>query len=344
MNLDNLEVKRVTYHKIVSKSKENPVPFATECIDFCKLGDDGIATLSKRIANCIKKTSHFFELDIENTQRDSMFEIQKKFKNSNKEEFLKTSQEVADLAASCQTRTNIPDGLILIIEASFNSVYTIIVVKAEKSEAFSISGNDLQFIKDIFLSSDKTLYKIGIFAKADDKNVTPKAYKYFVFDDDFSPSKDDLALYFYKTFLGFTTEKNSKLLTNKMHNKLKRFIDDYVDFQDAYDVRRSVDRVFLNAEKKTLSANDFIDLFPSELKEHFNRDIFEELPNAFVKDLKILNKIDTQKIKINEDFLLTIGSKTEIIDIGDTDLDRDRLITTVDTNKKSQYIIFKSSK
>ena len=123
---------------------------------------------------------------------------------------MKTSQEVADLAASCQTRVNIPDGLILIIEAKFNGIYAIIVVKAEKSEAFSANGNDLKLIKDIFLSSDKTLYKIGIFARTDSKNLTPNSYKYFVFDDDFSPSKDDLAIYFYKSFLGLTTEKNSK--------------------------------------------------------------------------------------------------------------------------------------
>lgn len=343
MNLDNLDIKRVTYHKIISKSKENPTPYATNCMDFCKLGTEGNTTLVKRILECIKKKTHFFELDVEKTDKDSMFEMQKKFQNSTKNGFLKTSQDVADLAASFQTRPNIPDGLIVIIEASFNSNHSIIVVKAEKSEGFSINGNDLQLIKDIFLSSDKTLYKIGIFARKDDKNLTPQSYKYFVFDDDFSPSKDDLAIYFYKNFLGLSTDNNSKLLTNKMHNKLKRFIDDYVDFQDAYDVRRNVDRVFLNEKKKTLSSADFIDLFPSELKEHFNKDIVQEMPNAFVKDLKILKKIETQKIKINEDFLLTIGSKTEIIDIGDSELDRDRLITTVDSNKRSQYIIFKSS-
>jgi hypothetical protein len=340
MNLDNLEILRVTYHKIISKSKQIITPYATDCLDFCKLGDDGTSTLSKRILNCIKKRTHFFELDIENTSKDSMFEIQKKFKNSKKAEFLKISQEVADLAASCQTRTNIPDGLILIVEAKFNGSHALIVVKAEKSEAFSISGNDLQLIKDIFLSSDKTLYKIGIFIHTDDKNVAPKSYKYFVFDDDFSPSKDDLAIYFYKTFLGLTTDKNSKLLTNKLHNRLKRFIDDYVDFQDAYDVRRSVDRIFLNEDKKTISASDFKDLFPKEIHEHYNRDIVEELPNAIVKDINIVNKIDTQKIKVNEDFLLTIGSKTKIIDMGETENDRDRLTTVINTNKKSKYIIY----
>jgi hypothetical protein len=344
MNFENLEILRVTYHKTISKSKDNPVPYATDCLDFCKLGTDGEATLIKRIQNCIKKTSHFFELDLENSSKGSMFEIQKNFINSKKVEFLKTSQEVADLAASCQTRVNIPDGLILIIEAKFNGIYAIIVVKAEKSEAFSANGNDLKLIKDIFLSSDKTLYKIGIFARTDSKNLTPNSYKYFVFDDDFSPSKDDLAIYFYKSFLGLTTEKNSKLLTNKMHNKLKRFVDDYIDSSDGYDVRRSIDRIFLDVDKKTLSSESFKDLIPKELLERYNRDIVEQMPTAFVKDLKIINKIDTQRIKINEDIFLTIGPNSEIIDMGDTEVDKNRLIMTVDSNKNSNYIIFKSTR
>ena len=56
------------------------------------------------------------------------------------------------------------------------------------------------------------------------------------------------------------------------------------------------------------------------------------MPTAFIKDLNMLNKIDTERIRINEDIIITIGPNSEIIDMGDTQTDKDRLITTVDTN------------
>lgn len=344
MQFKTIEISRVTVHKVFSKSKTVGVPYASSCEDFCQLGLEGTPTLIKRIENCIKKTSHFFELDMHNESAGSAFDIQKDLYGLDKKEFLIKSQHLADLAASVQVRSHIPDGLILIVETKIDNHNSFIFIKAEKSDAFSMTGSALQLVKDIFLSSDKTLYKLGIFIHVNDKSKKSSNYRYFVYDDDFTPSKEDLALYFYESFLGLTTEKNSKLLTNKMHKKLKNFVEDNVAGQDQFDILRSIDRVFLDNRKTTLSHGDFKDLFPSEFTDLFHKQIALELPTAFIKDNEIIKNINTHRIRINSDATLIISPDSEVITSGSTIKNKDRLKTVIDSNVEADFIIIGKTK
>ncbi len=342
MKLENLEIKKVSVHKIFSKSKKNPEAYADECVELVKLGDDGLTTLTKRISSCINHKSKFYELHLFDKEKDSVFELQKKIWNSDDENFLKISQEIADKAAISHKNANIPDGLLMVIESKIDGFETLIVVKAEKSDAFSMSGTDLQLIKDIFLSSDKALYKIGFIFHRDISKLNENGYKFFVYDDAFSPSKEDLAYYFYSGFLGLSTEKNSKLLTNKLHRSLTKFVNTHIDFIDKFTLQKTIDRVFLDKNKKTINAKDFNTYFPETLNELYSKEIESLFPHAFVKDIAITNTIETKRIELSPETTLLLKNAPDGIITGKTSNTEiyEKLKASIDSGNKDYTYAF----
>lgn len=318
MKLENLEIKKVSVHKIFGKSKTNPEGYANECKELIKLGEDGLNTLIKRVNSCLNHKSKFYELNLHDKSTDSVFELQKSLWNTDEKEFLKISQDIADKGAVAHKNTNIPDGLLMIIESKIDNFNALIIVKAEKSDAFSMSGTDLQLVKDIFLSSDKALYKIGFFIHKDISKLHENSFKFFVYDDAFSPSKEDLAYYFYSSFLGLSTERNSKLLTNKLHRNLSTFINKHIDFVDKFSLQKTIDRVFLDKSKRTLNAKDFLTYFPEEIKDLYRKEISEIFPTAFIKDTAITSSINTKRIELSPETTLLINNAPDGIITGKT--------------------------
>jgi hypothetical protein len=341
MKLDDLTLKRLTVHKIFGKSKTNNTPYAGECKEMTKLGTDGMDTLHKRIEACLNHKTKFYELDLHDKGADSFFELQKPLFGSHGKSFLSIAQKIADKAADAHKNANIPDGLLLLVEATISGFNTLITVKAEKSNAFSLTGTDLQLIKDIFLSSDKTLYKVGFFLKRDNAGNGGKAYRYFVYDDSFSPSKGDLAHYFYSTFLGLSTDKNSKLLTNNLYRELLNFTQDHIDIGDKYEVMRNIDRAFLDSKTKSINVSDFKSYFPSELDELFASIIEAEFPNSFVKDNSIITSIQTKRIALTPETTLLLKNAPDGIITGSTRVETDltKLQVSIDSGQSYRYVL-----
>lgn len=342
MKFENLEIKRVTIHKIFAKSKTVAEPYADECKELVKLGDEGLKTLHDRVMSCFNHKSKFFELHIaDQTDRDNFFHIQKDLWNSKEDKFLGISQQIADKAALAHKNANIPDGLLVVIECVISKLKCVVVIKAEKSDAFSMTGTNLQLIKDIFLSSDKALYKIGFTIHRNEKGTGMANYQYYVYDDSFSPSKEDLAYYFYHTFLGFSTEKNSKLQTNKLHKHLTKFALRHIAYGDRYTVIRNIDRAFLEPKNTTLSAKEFSAYFPEEIHELFTKEVEDYFPTAFIKDTAITNTIETKRIELTAETTLLLKNAPDGVITGSTDNREDvqKLIASIDSGSKFNFAL-----
>lgn len=341
MKLDNLDIKKITVHKIYGKSKTNANPYAGDCKDIVKkLGTDGMETLHKRIDSCLNHKSKFYELTLVDDGDDSVYEIHKPLWGARENKFLEVSQLLADKCAASHENANIPDGLLLVIEAKLSGFKSVILVKAEKSNAFSMSGNDLQLVKDVFLSSDKTLYKVGFFVHVDNENSNKKSYRYFVYDDAFSPAKGDLAHYFYSKFLGLSTEKNSKLLTNNLYRSLKGFVEEHIDFGDKFDVLKNIDRAFLDSTRKSINAGDFKSFFPDELAEIYQSQVEVDFPHSFIRDSSIYKNIETKRITLSPETTLLLKNAPDGIITGNTASPKDveRLKATIDSGNNRNYI------
>ena len=318
MNFQDVVLNRFTFHKIFGKKiveQTEVAPYADDCGDFCNINPDGIDILTARIKKAASQKRRFFELDIKETGAESFWKLASPLINASKPDFLKTSKIIADKAASVHNKANTPDGLLLIIEGVISGYSALIVVKAEKSNAFSMTGTSLQLIKDIFLSSDKTLYKIGFLIHRDNKNNQPKSYAGYVYDDAFSPSKEDLAIYFYQRFLGYSTEKNAPINTNNLYNELKAFNDQYIDsLSDRNDILRNIDRKLMDKKVVTLHADDFKTLFPDEVHSVYDHRISTNFKTAIVKDTTLIGDFLTKRIRItsNADLVTKNGISDKI--------------------------------
>lgn len=323
MNFSDLEVIRFTIHKIFSrkdlKNHKNSEPYAEPCKEFCNLKSAGLDTLKNRIVTATSQERRFFELDLEDTSSDSFWDNARKIFGSTRKEFISTANMIGDIAAAAHEKGNIPGGVLLVVECRLGKSECLAVIKAERSKAFSLSGSNMKLIDELFLSTDKTLYKIGFLVKSGGRGISPSSYKCYVYDDSFSATKDDLAYYFYHNFLGFSTEKNSKLQTNNFYKYISSFTDEFIrGFGDQNVIMRAVDADMLSKKKKIIHPDDYKSLFPDEIYEEFDKYVSNRLPGAIVKDISVLPDLDSKRIKINDDAVLLakngIGKDIVVLD------------------------------
>ncbi len=347
MHFSNLEVLRFTIHKLFSKkdlkNQRDYEPYAERCDELCNLNQGGMDTLKNRIITATSQGKRFFELDLADTGSDSFWHSARKIFGCTRKQFIATANIIGDKAAAAHDRGNIPGGLLLVVECRLAEKNCIAVIKAERSKAFSLSGSNMELIEELFLSTDKTLYKIGFLVKVGDKDISPSAYKCYVYDDSFSAIKDDLAFYFYHNFLGFSTEKNSKIQTNNFYKYISSFVDRFIrGFCDQNSIMRAIDIDMLSKKKKIIHPNDYKSLFPDELHEEFDRNISDYLPRAILKDISVLPDIESKRIKINEDAILLAKngiSKNVIVfdDLNEKNLNSVRRLI-IDTGKNGKIV------
>lgn len=342
--LTDIQLKRFVVNKIFGKSKSIPEPFSEDASDLCVLDSEGLSLLEKRIINCLNHKSKFFELTLENDSEGSCFDLQRNLNGHDNPNFVRTTNEIANLAALSHKTGKIPDGLILTIQAKFGALDGVILVKAEKSDAFSANETGLSLVKDIFLSSDKTLYKIGVFLRTDKENINKSSFKYFVYDDAFTPSKNDLAIYFYNYFLGFSTEENGKIQTNNLCKDLIRMTNDYVHLGDRGRVQDRIAQIFHDKRLVTISASNFKGVFPEELDTLFESEIEAKYPNAIVKDTSMVTVLEKRKISLTENAVVTLKNWQDGIITGNTSRfdDIEKLKVSVDSGSNFSFLLVPS--
>ncbi len=315
----NATIKRLTVHKIYSKSKTTPKAFSEDATSLCNLDFDGMEILTRRISSCFKHKSKFYELSLEDNSPDSFFEYQKPMKAADESLFIEYANKISDKCAESHTSANIPDGLLLVVDCVIDGFHSIVTVKAEKSDAFSANESGLSLVKNIFLSSDKTLYKVGFCMRYDNKNIDEDSFKYFVYDDAFTPSKTDLATYFYRGFLGLSTERNAKLLTNNLYKDLNSLIQDFVGLNDRPEMMDRVVSIFKDPSSNSLEVTDFRPLFTGKLQTLFDSEIIPKYPShAIVKDLSIVTTMKSKKISLTKNATLVLKDWPEGVITGST--------------------------
>ncbi|MHC3543661.1 hypothetical protein ACYJ2P_19960, partial [Bacillus velezensis] len=141
----------------------------------------------------------------------------------------------------------------------------VIIIKAELQEALVLNGTAVEIMKELFLSPAKDFYKIGVLIHHNPRNSNQNAFKSYVYDDQFTPQKDDLAVYFYRDFLGFTTSNNDKLLT-------RDFLNDFLNFVDAEITDHETRKLLKSRIKADYRESAGVILDPSSYLEFFEND------------------------------------------------------------------------
>jgi hypothetical protein len=297
IDIEELELSRITIHKVHKKKDNNEFGIAEYSENLFQFGDAEIETLRNRISTAFSKNKRFFKLQISHSEADSFYRYSIALKSSTNELFLNRSKSIADLLANSHNKRTIPAGILLVIDGNLNNKHFVLVIKAELQEAFTIKEVDnqklIELINDLFLSPAKDFYKIGFIIEEDltAQEINEK-YSCYMYDDNFSNGKRDLAEYFYSGFLGFTTSSNDKLVTKNFYEDVSKFIEKNVEsFYDKKGLRNAINVLYRENTLGIINPQEFAEQnFTDELLRRFGTDVASNYPHSFNKDLSLVDR------------------------------------------------------
>lgn len=320
MEIDELEINRIVIHRVHKKTDSEEFGFSEYSENLFFFGTLELDTLKSRIGTAFSKTKRFFKLEIAKSDVNSFYGYSRSIKNASNEEFLELSKSISDLLAISHSKKTIPAGLLLILDGYLHFKHYVLVIKAELQEAFTIKEFNnqklIELVNDIFLSPAKDFYKIG-FIIEDTNNLTQpnNLYSCYMYDDNFSSGKRDLAEYFYDKFLGFQTDRNDKLVTKRFRDDLFEFIDtNVVSFDDKRGLKNAVNSLYRENTTGVINPQEFVEThFPENLLRLYGSEVGSNYPNSFNKDLTLVERSLTRgQLKLVDD--LKIEGPLDAID------------------------------
>lgn len=313
LNFNTIDVNRGVMHHIVAKEpgqEHGSVKLEKTIFEIDNTIRD---TIRKRLVTAAGKESKAFELKIGNYSIGTFFDSVKDLKNVNDKEFYKISKHIAELLAESQTRNQIPGGVFILLDCTNKKTNEglYVVIKAELHEAVRHTTtktgiSKLQILKDVFLSPSQRLYKIGMLhEKVDNSKEAPNnAFTCYLFDEQFRTEGSKPAEYFYKDFLGFSVDENSKIQTARFYDQTKNFILNNVPkWDDKLSLIEALNAEIITSSTTTISASEFSKkYFDNELNDGvmmdlYNQEVATYLPSTIIKDsMLIKSQLENKKI------------------------------------------------
>ena len=237
MFFENLSIGRLIIHEIFARGVDKALVQPNCGGQLLVLPQDARDVLQARITDTLGKSSHGVEMSIRDSGVDSTWKKAKDIIESqgNDTQFTNLSQNIASKLAVAQSNRKIPGGIIVVIAGTCGNpaVSFMCVIKAELHGGFTkrdtLGNLTLEYIKELILTPQSKLYKIGAFLRTDQAAATvlqpTKGWKAFIFDDLITKgNKHSAAQYFYDRFLGLEIPSNSAFQTKQFHELTKAFI------------------------------------------------------------------------------------------------------------------------
>ena len=318
LDLSQTEINRIIIHRVHKKQDDEDHGFAEYSDELFEFGTLELETLVDRISAAFGRNKRFFKLEIARSEIDSFYGNARRIKDCSKDDFILNSKNISDLLAQSHDRKTIPSGLLLIMDGKFQNKHFVLVIKAEIQEAFTIKERDshklVELVQDLFLSPAKDFYKIGYIIEDSNENSPPNSnYSCYMYDDNFSSGKRDLAEYFYSNFLGFTTNKNDKLITKNFLEDMFKFIETNVQgFEDKKGLKSALNSLYRENTTGVINPQEFADQnLTSELLRLFGTEISNQYPTSFNKDLSLVDRrLQRGQIKLTRDLRIEGPSDT----------------------------------
>lgn len=234
MSFENLIISQIVLHEVYKRTEGREIVPPTYGTGLVSLDQEALDAFCDRINSAMGRAAKSMELDIIETQTDSLVSIAQNLIDANDIEFIERSQAAADKLTKVQTRRDIPGGVLVVFKgkAGHPSKRLVGIIKAETHNGFTRQIGDegnisLQFLKDLLLTPQTKLYKIGIFCEEDNQSMEPSpvGWRAYVYDDHITSSnKLTAAQYFYEGFLGCGFPETSARRTREFHDYTKEFI------------------------------------------------------------------------------------------------------------------------
>ena len=324
VDFNDIRVNRLIIHTIQPKQHGQDTATALYSNTISSVDDRIMDLIRERMIDAAGKGSKAFELDIENTGDDSFFHLSNGLNELDETGFIGRTSDIAHLLASCQRRSSIPGGYLLLLDCVNEESETpvCIVIKAEPHKALhfvnSDGNNHLNMLNEVFLSPSQKLYKIGvIYQKEEACTGDPcQGYGGFLYDNQFR-SESHPAEYFYKDFLGFTVGKNPKIQSFNFFEKTEIFILNHVSDPDQRgNLLGALKTTFFADQNSIINPTDFAhDYISNEdgLLDAYIREVCAELPHSFVRSDELI-KSRLKKRKIGFPDKINIAGPEECFD------------------------------
>lgn len=234
----NLTINRIIIHEIHRRNDDRSLRDPNYGNQLIQLDVEAQNALQLRITDALGESSHGIEMKIERTTVGSLWNLASDIVRvgGNNEEFIQLSQIVTANLAAAQTSKGVPGGIVVVIDGSCGhpSRRFMCVIKAEPHAGFIKREEEgqllLKYLKDLILTPQSKLYKIGAFVNLDPTvpvtlELPAGGWKAFLFDDLATRgNRLGAAQYFYETFLGLAFPTDSAFQTKQFHTLTKDFI------------------------------------------------------------------------------------------------------------------------
>lgn len=172
MLFENLSASRVIIHQVFKRLEDRQIVSPRYASGLTELDSEFTTALQDRFIAALGSSSRCMEMQITANTAGSALELAKRLADSDDALFVSQSREAADMLARAQTRLNIPGGIVVVVsgQISFPAKRFIGVIKAEPHSGFSFSERGLlalEFLRNLVLTPEARLYKIGAFVEVD---------------------------------------------------------------------------------------------------------------------------------------------------------------------------------
>lgn len=322
INFYELDFRRVAIHQIAPKSDGMEHGSVMPDRNLVYLSENVINVIKERLAKSTDKVSKAFVLEIENYAGGSFFSHVFKLKQKDHVQFVDISVEIAELLASTQTKNTIPGGYLILIEAYTKTEEAVyIAIKAEFQLALRYEVHEqkstIQLLDDIFLSNSAKFYKIGVIFERtvpeEDLSYPNNEFGCYLFDAQFAPDSIP-AEYFYKDFLGFTADSNSKIQSLRFFKQTENFIHNYIpEFNEKNNILTVLKQEFSSNEEPILNPVDFANSYihNEDVRDSYFNEVATYIPEIVVKDTSLIrNKLEKKKLTFANKVTISAPEKT----------------------------------
>lgn len=324
INFFDVNFDRVVVHKIIPKTKDTDSGNTLVADHLVEVSPQTIQTIQDRLYDAAS-SSKYFQLAVEDSTESGFFGYAKDLHDSNEQRFLEYTGKMAELMAESMKTGTIPGGYLIVVQGKTERTEkkVIVAIKAEMHDAMSFKNNEINLIEDVFLSPSKKFFKFGVLFEYNEPQKEDftefefpnNLWGAFIFDQQFRP-ESSLAEYFYRDFLGFTTEMNPKIQSRRFYNETEKFIlDNVLELNTKKDMLNLLDYEFTqNTNENDISPRDFADTYIHDeaLNQDYKDDIAEYLPSIIEKDSSLIKSKLFNKRIIFPNNIKIAGSKDAI--------------------------------
>lgn len=310
----NLRLKKIVIHEIFKRKDDGTIESPKYNQSLTQLDSLGMQTLQNRIVNALGDDSHSIEMDVINSDNDSVFQIGAKLLEMDDDNFIEQSKIIAYKLSEAQNTRTIPGGIVLIFSCTtgLNSNPAWGIIKAEIQEGFikEIDSDALllRYITDLLLTPQQRMYKLGMFIEMGRSNEetetrNPIDFKNYVYDHNMTRNETQhAAYYFYRDFLGCNYSPTNKKLTSDFYHETKSFIkNSELPEDDKGELSTALFTYMKVSQEQIIHVQEFADEYlPTEKLKQEYIDYMENKSfptHAIGKDLTyIKNKLKQRKV------------------------------------------------